>query len=169
MIIVSIISLMISCFVQGVMSNYLGYTYSDLSFFSTIYVLINLLVLRPYFENEKKYFILVIVLGLIVDIVYTNTLLFNTFLFVLVYYFSKVFHFFFPYNFLTINISNLLGIFIYHIITFFFLSMLRYDSYSIFVLFKVLSHSILMTIIYTSFVYWVIQLIQRKLDLKEVK
>lgn len=169
MIIVSIISLVISCFIQGVMSNYLGYTYSDLSFFSTIYVLVNLLVLRPYFENEKKYFILVIVLGLIVDIVYTNTLLFHAFLFVLVYYFSKAFHFFFPYNFLTINISNLLGIFIYHIITFFFLSMLRYDSYSIFVLFKVLSHSILMTIIYTSFVYWVIQLIQRKLDLKGVK
>lgn len=169
MIIVSIISLIFSSLIQGTISNYLGYTYFDLSMFSTIYILINLLVLRPYFENEKKYLVLLLISGIIVDIVYTNAFLFNTCLFVILYYFSKFFHFFFPYNLITINISNLLSIFSYHILTFLFLFVLKYDVFTVKMLFKILTHSIIMTILYTSFNYSIIQCIQRKLDLKAVK
>ncbi len=169
MMILAVISLIVSCFIQGILSNYLGYTYTDLSIFSTIYVLITLLVLHPYFENQKKYLILLIIFGIIVDIVYTNTLIFNTCLFLIVYYFSKAFHHFFPYNFFTINISSLLGIFIYHILSFLFLYILGYDAYQVEILFKVLSHSILMTLLYTSFLYGIIHFIKQKLLLREVK
>lgn len=169
MMILTVISLIFSCFIQGIVSNYLGYTYSTLSIFSTVYVLITLLVFYPYFENDKKYLILLIIFGLIVDIVYANTLIFNTCLFVVVYFFSKTFHHFFPYNFFTINLSNLLGILIYHILSFSFLYILGYDAYQISMLFKILSHSILMTVFYTSFLYGIINFIQKKLSLREVK
>lgn len=165
----SIIVLILSCFVQGMISNYLGYTYLDLSIFSTIYILIALLVIKPYFENEQKYFILLIIFGLLMDIVYTNTFILNTCLFIVIYYFTKFFHFFFPYNYMTINISNLLSIFIYHIITFLFLWLLRYDHYSLGMLLKILTHSIIMTLFYTSLVYEVVYLIQKKFQLKVVK
>lgn len=169
MMILSIIVVLLSCLVQGILSNYLGYTYLDLSWFSTIYLLIALLVLKPYFENEKKYLVLLTVFGLIMDIVYTNTFILNTCLFILAYYFTKAFHFFFPYNLFTVNISNLLAIFLYHIVSFLFLSVLQYDNYTIWVLLRVLSHSMLMTVLYTSVLYTIVHLIQQKLQLKEVK
>ena len=169
MMILSIITIILSSLIQGVVSNYLGYTYHNLSLFSTIYILIALLVVKPHFENEKKYLILLITFGFIMDIAYTNTFLLNTCLFVIVYYFSKFFHFFFPYNLFTINISNLLSLFLYHIISFLFLTILRYDNYTIQVLFNVLTHNIIMTIIYTTILYSIVQFIKEKFDLKDVK
>lgn len=169
MMILSIVSVIVSCIIQGMMSNFLGYTYTNLSLFSTLYILIALLVIRPNFENEKKYLVILIVFGIIMDVVYTNTFILNACLFVVVYYFSKFFHFFFPYNLFTINISNLLCILLYHIISFVTLSIFQYDCYTFSVLFKVLTHNIVMTIIYTSIIYSVIQICRIKLDLREVK
>lgn len=169
MMLVSIVVSVLSLLIQGTVSNYIGYTYSNLSIFSTVYVLVSLLIINIYFENKKKYLILLIVFGLILDLVYTNTFLLNTFLFIATYYFSKAFHFFFPYNLLTINISNLLSIFIYHIISFFLLVLLKYDNYTIWMLTKIVTHSIMMTIIYTSTVYLIIEFVKKKFELKEVK
>lgn len=169
MMILSVVILLISTFIQGVASNYLGYTYNTLSIFSTIYVLIALLILNPYFENKRKYFTLLIIFGLIIDIAYTNTFILNTCIFIACYYVSKVFHFFLPYNIITINISNLLSIYTYHIISFIFLNLFKYDAYPFSSLLKILNHSILMTIIYSSIIYLIIVLIKNKLELKEVK
>ena len=169
MIILSIITLIISFLIQGIASNYIGYHQTNLSWFLTIYPLINLLILTPHFEESKKLLILVIIFGLLTDIVYTNTPVLNTCIFITVYSLSKCFHFIFPYNLLTLNISNLLGICIYHIINFIFLIVIRYDNYSIKMLLQVISHSIIMTIIYTSILYIIIEKITKKLELKEVK
>lgn len=169
MMLLSILLLLVSTLIQGIISNYLGYTYTNLSIFSTIYVLIALLILVPYFENKKKYFILLIIFGLIIDMAYTNTFVLNTCLFITCYIVSKIFHTFFPYNWLTTSVSNLLSIFTYHIISFIFLNILKYDTYSFSVLTKILSHSILMTIIYSNFIYLITSFIFKKLELKEVK
>lgn len=169
MMILSIILIVLSSLIQGAISNYLGYTYTNLTIFSTLYTLIALLIIRPHFENEKKYLVFLIITGLIIDIVYTNTFILNACIFVVTYYFSKIFHFFFPYNLFTMNISNLLSVFIYHIISFLFFNILRYDNYTILVLVKILTHSIIMTIIYTSVLYLIVELISRKFELKEVK
>ena len=169
MMLTSIITLLISLLIQGILSNYLGYTYDNLSIFSTLYVLIALLILNPYFENKKKYFALLIIFGLIIDITYTDTFLFNTCLFIMCYYISKCFHFFFPYNPITISVSNILSIFAYHIISFIILTVLKYDAYSVSNLSKILESSILMTIIYSNILYFLIDLIIKKFGLKEVK
>ena len=169
MIIVSIITLIISFLLQGIISNYLGYSLNSLSWFLTIYPLINILILTPHFENTSKNITIIIITGLLIDIVYTNTFMLNACLFVLIYYFSKIFHFLFPYNLLTINISNLLGVETYHIVTFLFLSLIRYDKFSFKILLKVLSHNIIMTLIYTSIMYIIIETIVKKFELKEIK
>lgn len=169
MMIISVIILLISTFIQGIASNYLGYSYNNLSIFSTVYVLIALLILNPYFENKKKYFTLLIVFGLIIDITYANTSILNTCLFIICYYLSKNFHFFFPYNWLTVSISNLICVFTYHIISFLFLNILKYDTYTFSNLLKILSHSILMTIIYSNIIYIITSFVNKKFQIKEVK
>lgn len=169
MMLLSVVLLIVSFLIQGLMSNFLGVTYFEISIFSTVYVLISLLLIYTYFENKKKYILLLFIFGWLVDLVYTNTLFLNVSLFFLVYNFSRVFHFFFPYNFLTVNISNILGIFIYHILTFLILIVLGVDNYSFMMIFKMLGCNILMTVIYTSISYFVINFLKQRLELKEVK
>ena len=164
--ILSIILLIISFLLQGLVSNFIGV---NSSIFYTIYVLISLLIIYPHFENKKKYLILLFIFGLLMDLVYTNTTLLNVSLFFIIYYFSRMFHFFLPYNLLTINISNILSVFIYNIINFLMLAILRVDSYSFISLIKLLGSSILMSIIFTSIVYWLVNYLKKRLDLKEVK
>ena len=151
------------------MSNLLGYTYDNLSSFQTLYVLVALLNLIPYFDNKKKYFLILIFFGLIIDIAYANTFILNTCLFVVCYYISKSFHAFFPYNWLTLSISNTLCVFSYHIISFIFLNILRYDTYGFNFLIKILSHSIFMTVVYSNIIYICLLWIQKKIQVKTIK
>ena len=170
MIVFSIILLIISFLLQGILSNFLAYTSGAISIFSTIYVLITLLLLYPYFENNKKKFlILLVIFGGLTDLVYCNTFLLNISIFYMIYKFSNIFHFFLPYNLFTINFSNLLSIFLYHILTFLLLSLLKYDNYTFLMLTKILASSIIMTIIYTTISYLFIKLIREKKELKEIK
>ena len=117
MMILSIILLVISFLFQGIMSNFLGYILGNISIFSTIYVLITLMLIYPYFENKKKYFLVLVIFGWLVDVVYSNTFLLHISLFYVIYKFSNFFHFFFPYNLVTINVCSLLSVFIYHILS----------------------------------------------------
>ena len=170
MIVFSIILLIISFLLQGILSNFLAYTSGAISIFSTIYVLITLLLLYPYFENNKKKFlILLVIFGGLTDLVYCNTFLLNISIFYMTYKFSNIFHIFLPYNLFTINFSNLLSIFLYHILTFLLLSLLKYDNYTFLMLTKILASSIIMTIIYTTISYLFIKLIREKKELKEIK
>lgn len=169
MMILSVVVLLFSYLFQMISSNYIGYIYHDLSFLTTIYILVALLVVRPYFENEKKYLVMLVVVGFLMGITYTNAVFLNICLFLVVYYFTKFFHFYFPYNYLTINISTLIGIFIYHVFSFLFLYMVGYDHYHIGILFEILFHSIPMTILYTTLVYFLVDTIYHRLGLREVK
>ena len=118
MIVLSILSLIISFLIQGISSNYFNFELRTVSLFLTIYPIINLLIITPHFENNKKLLLIVMITGFLVDTVYTNTFILNACIFVAVFYIAKYFHFFFPYNLLTINISCIISIMLYHIISF---------------------------------------------------
>ena len=169
MIVLSILITIISYLIQGTISNYVGYTYNSLSWVTTLYVLIALLILKPYYENEKKYFALLIITGFLVGISYTNAVFLNIILFIISYYITKFFHFYLPFNYLTINISTLLGIFSYHILSFLFLISTGYDHFNLLMLLKILLHSIPMTIIYTTTLYFLVKTLFEKLNLREIK
>ena len=117
MILISI-SMILSFILQGFISNYIGTLFNNLSLFYTIYILINLLIVKQYFENETKYLYLIIIVGVMTDLVYSNVLLTNLFIFTIICQFSKKFHAIFPYNALTLSISNILSIWLYHILSF---------------------------------------------------
>ena len=169
MIIVSIISLLFSLFIQGLVSNFQGFTIDNLSIFSAIYLLITLVVLQPYFESDKKFLILILVFGMLLDITYSNTFILCTCIFVAIFYFNKLLNFFFPYNLFTVNLFSILSMIIYHVLTFLFLVLLKFDAYSILVLLKIIACNIIMTILYTSVMFFIIEFIYKKFRLKIVK
>ena len=81
--IISTICLIFSFLFQGFISNHLKYSLTDPSILSCVYLLVTLIVILPYFENEKKYIKLLVIFGLLMDIVYTNTFILNTLIFCL--------------------------------------------------------------------------------------
>jgi cell shape-determining protein MreD len=166
---ISIISLLFSFFFQGYISTHLKYSLVNPSWFSCIYILITLVILFPYFENTKKYFKLLIIFGLLMDIVYTNTFILNTVIFIIIYFICKFINYFLPHNILTINLLNIISIISYHILTFIILLIIRYDTYSLNSLITIITHSILMTIIYGSIMYFIISSLFKKMQIKSIK
>lgn len=166
---ISVISLIFSFLFQGFISTYLPYTLISPSLLSSIYILVNLVILIPYFENQKKYLKLLIVFGLLMDIVYTNTFILNTIIFLVIYFICRAINYFLPHNIFTVNLLNIISIVVYHILTFLILLTIHYDSYSINSLITIISHSIIMTVLYGSLMYCIISLLMNRFQIKGVK
>ena len=167
--IVSIIYLVLSFILDGFMSNIFSSTLTDISYFTTIYIIISLVIIYPYFGNERKYYFLAIVFGLLFDILYTGTFVFNLVLFMVIGIVIKLLNNIFPFNVFTINVISVIAISSYHILSFIILSLVSSVSYDFVLLINIIVHSILMTIIYTSISYFVMKFIYGKFNVKQIK
>ncbi len=167
--IIVVIYTIISFLLDGLSSNFISTDIYNPSIFRTIYTVISLIIIYNYFDNDNKYLKILFVLGLLFDIVYTNTFLLNIFIFIVIYIIMKLINDYIPNNLFTINIKALLGIFIYHFLSYIILLIVHYDNYSSKLLFLILFRSIIMTIIYTSFSYIIIKKIYYKKYPKKIK
>lgn len=167
--IVIIIYTIISFLLDGLLSNYMSINIIDPSYFRTIYSIISLVIIYNYFDNNTKYLKILLVLGMIFDIVYTNTFLLNVVLFLIIYLIIKKINIFIPNNIFTINLKSILSITIYHILSYLILLLSNYHNYSIRLLTLILSRSIIVTIIYTTISYLLLKKIYFKIYDKKIK
>lgn len=167
--IVSIIYIIISFILENIMSNIFITTLNNVSPFTTIYTIIALVVIYPYFASDKKYFLLVIIFGFLFDTIYTSTILLNLTIFLVISLLIKTLNNIISDNIIMTNIISLISVATYHILTFIILNIVTSKSYSIILLGKILTHSIMMTIIYTSISYIIIKYLYSKLSIKQIK
>lgn len=167
--IVSIVYLIVSFLLESVMTSVFPTTFGDVSYFSTIYTIIAFVVLYPYFSNEKKYYILIIIFGCLFDVLYTSTILINLVLFIVIAFVIKILNNLISDNIFMINIISIISIVVYHTLTFIILNLTTSGVYGISLLFDIVIHSIIMTIIYTSISYAIIKFIYGRLDIKQIK
>ena len=151
--IIAIIYVIISFLLDGLMSNILPFNLVNPSYLKTIYSIISLVILYNYFDNKQKYLKILIILGIFFDIVYTNTFILNIIVFLVIYIILSLVDYMIPTNIITINIKSISCIFLYHILTYIILLLANYNSYSIKLLGIILLRSIIMTIIYTTISY----------------
>ncbi len=167
--IVSIIYIIISFVLENIMSNIFVTTLNNVSPFTTIYTIIALVVIYPYFASDKKYFLLVIIFGFLFDTIYTSTILLNLTIFLVISLLIKTLNNIISDNIIMTNIISLISVATYHILTFIILNIVTSKSYSIILLGKILTHSIIMTIIYTSISYIIIKYLYSRLSIKQIK
>ena len=167
--IIIIIYTIISFLLDGLLSNYMSINIIEPSYFRTIYSIISLVIIYNYFDNNTKYLKILLVLGMIFDIVYTNTFLLNVVLFLIIYLIIKKINIFIPNNIFTINLKSILSITIYHILSYLILLLSNYHNYSIRLLTLILSRSIIVTIIYTTISYLLLKKIYFKIYDKKIK
>lgn len=167
--IVSIIYLIISFLLENFMSIIFPSTLSSISFFTTIYTVIGLVILYPYFSNHKKYYLLVIIFGILFDILYTSTFILNLIIFLIVSFVIKILYDILSENVFMTNLISVVAIILYHLLSFVILSIFGSINYDFMLLINIILHSILMTIIYTSISYFVIKFIYSRLNIKQIK
>lgn len=167
--IISIIYLVISFLLEGIMSNIFPSTLSNISYFTTIYTIISFVNIYPYFDNDKKYYLLILIFGILFDVLYTSTFFINIFIFIIIGIIIKLLYNLFPENIFMTNIISYICIIIYHILSFIILVIVGYNDYNIMLLFNIIIHSIFMTIIYTSISYFIIKFMYNKFGIKYIK
>ena len=80
-----IIIVVISFFLDGILSNFLPYMMGDLSLFTPYFTLISLVIIYPFFKKkDKDYYILVGIAGFLYDLFYTNLLFTHAIFFLLI-------------------------------------------------------------------------------------
>lgn len=151
--IVAITYVIISFFLDGIISNLIPFNLVDPSWLKTIYSVISLVIIYNYFDNQKKYLSLVIILGIFFDIVYTNTFVLNVIVFLIIYLILSKLDYTITTNIFTINLKSIVCISSYHILTYIILLLANYNNYSIKLLGLILVRSIIMTVIYTTISY----------------
>ena len=167
--IISVIYLVISFMLDNFMSNIFPSTLSNVSIFSTIYILVSAVIIYPYFSNERKYYLLVVIFGILFDILYTGTFIFNMVLFLVLSILVKILNNVFPENVFTTNIISVIVVSGYHILSFIILSIVGNINYNFILLINIILGSVLMTIIYTSISYYVMKFIYGKFNVKQIK
>ena len=77
--------LIISFFLDGILSNYLPFMVNDLSYFTPFLTLVAIGIIYPFFQKqEKKYFITILITGFLYDLFYTNLLFTHAIFFLLI-------------------------------------------------------------------------------------
>lgn len=155
--IVMITYAVISFLLDGFISNYMNVGIIEPSYFRTIFSVISLVIMLYFFEDNKKYFYILIVIGILFDIVYTNTFLLNIFLFYVIYFILSKIDNFLSDNLFMVCIKSYLAIFLYHTLSYLILMIAEYQYYSIKLLWDILLHSIISTVIYSVFSYLIIK------------
>ena len=122
-----------------------------------------------YFNNEKKYYILLIIFGILMDVVYTNTFMLNVVLFIVISLIVKFLNFILPENILMVNIVSICSVILYHILSYVILTIINYNVYPLDLLFDICINSIIMTVVYTSLIYLFSNFLYNKFDKKQIR
>lgn len=160
---VCMIILIFSFFLDGILTNFLPFSVGDLSIFTPLTTIVALVVLYPFFyRQEKKYFIFSFVTGIFYDLFYTNLWFLNGILFLFLAFLTTKLYKLIGDNYLKILLQILIMIFIYEssyalLIALFHLVPMTFGR-----LFYKISHSILLNLIYGEILYVIIRALPKK-------
>ena len=157
------IILLISIILDGILTNYLPYLVNDLSLFTPLLTVVSIFILYPLNrKKETKFFILMFIVGIIYDLLYTNLLFLNGLLFVLIAFISKIIYKNFETSYFKLIIYTILIIVIYESLYAGILFIYRVVPITIYKLFYKISHTLILNIIYKKLLYFIIKHLPKK-------
>ena len=158
-----IVIVIISFFLDGILTNYLPYMINDLSLFAPYFTIVSLIIICPFFKKQiNKYYILVGIIGFLYDLFYTNLLFANTIFFLLVAYIISFLYKKMALNLVTNIFLLILSLFIYHaifVLCLFIFNVvpITYDKFLYLIL-----HSIILNVIYGEILYLICKYLPTK-------
>ncbi|MFA5603103.1 MAG: hypothetical protein WDA21_05210 [Bacilli bacterium] len=166
---ISIIAFLISFILDGLISGFIMPYYNNTAILFPMFSIVILSLIYPYFNNDdKSYLKLLLAFGLLYDITYTNTLFLNMTLFFLIGISIKLIYLVIPVNIISITITSVITISLYHLLNFIVLNIINYNNYNIKDLGYIISHSLIINIIYTIITFLILNIISRKFKIKKI-
>lgn len=160
------IILIISLLLESAFSNIIPLD----SLFIPLFVLTSLTILYPYFKKNKLNFIIVcMIMGLIYDIVFSNSLFVNVLTFSIIGVGLIICYTYVKYNIYTANIINLIMLISYRIITYIILLSVNYITFNNTILLKGIYSSILMNIIYAIILFYIVDVLSKIFNRRRVE
>ena len=160
---ISLVIIVISILLDGILSNFLPYLYTNLSIFTPLLTLISIFMIYPFFKKkEKTYFIIIFIIGIIYDLLYTNLLFFNGVIFVLLGLLIK--NIYKRYEITPLRLILYLIILITSYETLIGIILLIYNVVPVtfYKVFYKIINSLLLNIIYGELIYLIIKIIPKK-------
>ena len=161
--ITSLIIIIVSILLDGILTNYLPYLYTNLSIFTPLLTLVSIFIIYPFFrKKEKTYFILIFIIGIIYDLLYTKLLFFNGVLFIVIGLLIK--YIYKTYEMTPVRIILYIAIIItsYESLTGIILLIYNVVPVTLYKIFYKIINSLLLNIIYGELLYLIIKIIPTK-------
>ena len=161
--VVPVIILIVSLFLDGILSNFSPYVVGNLSLFTPMFTIVSLVVVYPFFIKKIKfYFISCFILGIIYDFMYTNLLFYNAIFFlglavIIMFLYRNIrltwisILLFISLTIVSYECMNAIIILIFQLVPMTFYRLL----------YKIL-HSLLLNLLYGEVLYFVIRLLPKK-------
>lgn len=154
-----IVILIVSFILESVMSNFFPVN----SFFASLFSLMALIVIYPLFDGDNfKYFRYAFLLGFAYDLIYTDTIIFQAFLFLIIAYLVTILRKMLSDNLLNLIIVTLICIASYRTINYFALVITGNLDFNLLTWIASIYNSIILNVIYCLIIGWVVNRVMRK-------
>lgn len=138
------------------------------SIFIPLIIITTLVVLEPYFSNKKKYFIYCFLIGFLCDLFYTNSILVNASLFLILGIIVYGINVNITNNLLFVILETIVIITFYRVLSFTFYCVNGLIDFNFSILFKSIYSSLAFNIIYCVLIYFIFRFIFKKFKLKRI-
>lgn len=158
-----IIIIITSIILDGLLTNYLPYLVNDLTLFTPMLTLVTIFIIYPFYRKKiKKYYLIVFIIGITYDLLYTNLLFFNAILFLIIAYISRFIHKNYEVTYLRIIIYIPVLIIVYESLTALIILIFNLVPITFERLYYKITHSLLLNIIYVEIITLIINLLPNK-------
>lgn len=145
-----ILILAISFYIEGIISNFVSiFT----RFCNPLLSLMTIIAIYPFFKNNKRYYQVCFIYGIIYDIVYTDTLIFHGFLFSYIAYLIHYMYKIFSLNILNIILLTFIAVVAYRSLSYILLCLVGNYQFIWLNLFHSITSSLLLNMIYIILLY----------------
>ena len=134
----------LSFLLDGIITKYI----STNTIFLPLLTVMSLIIIYPYFKEPYKYFRYCSILGILYDIVYTNTIFYNFFIFILLGLIITFFYYIFSNRLLNTIILGFIIIIVYKFINYVFILIIKNNNLNFKVLLTNIFNSLLLNILF---------------------
>ena len=157
------ILLIISILLDGIITNYLPFLENNLSLFTPLLTIVSIFLVYPFYQKqEKKYYITIIIIGILYDLLYTNLLFFNAILFLEIAFVTRFIYKNYEITFIRLIIYLGIIIGLYEGTTGLILFIFQVVPITPQKVLYKISHSLLLNLIYGELLYFIIRFLPKK-------
>ena len=165
MTLISIVTI-ISFLLEGVFSNMVNITNS---FFVPLFSIVILIIIYPYFNHEESSFLKTcFVLGLAYDFIYTDTLIVNACIFLIIGYFIIWLNSWLSNHSISVLFMSFITIIVYRVLMYTILIIVGFLPINLNSLFISIYSSIILNLLYADILYLICDYFSKKCNIKKI-